>query len=62
VKERAYVFIFARCQAALDEAVKLIGGNVTAIQANATRLEDLDRVAERRRRRQQCLSKTNVSI
>ena len=46
VKEGAHVFIFARHQEALDEAVKLIGSDVTAIQADASRLEDLDRVAD----------------
>jgi NAD(P)-dependent dehydrogenase (short-subunit alcohol dehydrogenase family) len=46
VKEGADVFIFARRQEALDNAVKLIGGNVTAIQADAANLADLDRVAE----------------
>ncbi|XKM42983.1 SDR family NAD(P)-dependent oxidoreductase (plasmid) [Rhizobium ruizarguesonis] len=46
VKEGAYVFIFGRRQDALDEAVKLIGSNVTAIQADASRLEDLDRVVD----------------
>jgi NAD(P)-dependent dehydrogenase (short-subunit alcohol dehydrogenase family) len=45
VKEGARVFIFARRREALDEAVQLIGANVTAIQADASRLEDLDRVA-----------------
>ena len=44
-KEGAHVFIFGRRQEALDEAVKLIGANVTAIRADASRLEDLDRVA-----------------
>jgi NAD(P)-dependent dehydrogenase (short-subunit alcohol dehydrogenase family) len=46
VKEGAHVFIFARHREALDEAVKLIGANVTAIQADATKLQDLDRVAD----------------
>jgi NAD(P)-dependent dehydrogenase (short-subunit alcohol dehydrogenase family) len=43
--ERAHVFIFGRRQAQLDEAVGLIGGDVTAIQADASNLDDLDRVA-----------------
>ena len=30
----------------LDEAVQLIGANVTAIQGDASKLEDLDRVAD----------------
>jgi NAD(P)-dependent dehydrogenase (short-subunit alcohol dehydrogenase family) len=46
VKEGAHVFIFARRQVALDEAVKRIGGNVTAIRADATKLGDLDYVAD----------------
>ena len=44
-KEGAQVFIFGRRRDALDEAVRLIGLNVTAIQGDASRLEDLDRVA-----------------
>lgn len=43
--EGAHVFIFGRRQAQLDEAVKLIGRNVTALQADAANLDDLDRVA-----------------
>jgi len=50
VKEGAYVFIFGRRREALDEAAPLIGANVTAIQADASRLEDLDRVADAVRR------------
>jgi NAD(P)-dependent dehydrogenase (short-subunit alcohol dehydrogenase family) len=50
VNEGAHVFIFGRRQHALDEAVKLIGANVTAIQADASKLEDLDRVADAVRR------------
>jgi NAD(P)-dependent dehydrogenase (short-subunit alcohol dehydrogenase family) len=46
VKEGAHVFIFGRRRETLDEAVKLIGGNATAIQADASKLGDLDRVAE----------------
>jgi NAD(P)-dependent dehydrogenase (short-subunit alcohol dehydrogenase family) len=46
VKEGAHVFIFGRRQEALDKAVQLIGANVTAIQADASKLEDLDRVAD----------------
>lgn len=45
VAEGAHVFIFGRRQAQLDEAVKLIGRNVTAIRADAANLDDLDRVA-----------------
>jgi NAD(P)-dependent dehydrogenase (short-subunit alcohol dehydrogenase family) len=43
--EGAHVFIFGRRQAQLEEAVGLIGRNVTAIQADAANLADLDRVA-----------------
>jgi NAD(P)-dependent dehydrogenase (short-subunit alcohol dehydrogenase family) len=46
VTEGAYVFIFGRHRDELDEAAQLIGASVTAIQADATRLEDLDRVAD----------------
>jgi NAD(P)-dependent dehydrogenase (short-subunit alcohol dehydrogenase family) len=46
VKEGARLFIFGHRRAALDEAAQVIGANVTAIQADATRLEDLDRVAD----------------
>jgi NAD(P)-dependent dehydrogenase (short-subunit alcohol dehydrogenase family) len=45
VAEGAHVFIFGRRQAQLDEAAKRIGRNVTAIQADAANLDDLDRVA-----------------
>jgi NAD(P)-dependent dehydrogenase (short-subunit alcohol dehydrogenase family) len=43
VAEGAHVFIFGRRR--FDEAVVLIGRNVTAIQADVTNLDDLDRVA-----------------
>ena len=46
VKGGAHVFIFGRRREALDEAVQLIDVNVTAIQADASKLEDLDRVAD----------------
>src|SRR5271156_1945622 len=45
VAEGAYVFITGRRQAELDKAKALIGKNVTAIQADASNLDDLDRVA-----------------
>ena len=45
VTEGAHVFILGRRQAQLDEAVELIGRNVTAIKADAANLDDLDRVA-----------------
>ncbi|HEY3471894.1 MAG TPA: SDR family oxidoreductase [Amycolatopsis sp.] len=44
VEEGAHVFIQARRQDALDDAVKLIGRNVTAIQGDAAELADLDRL------------------
>jgi NAD(P)-dependent dehydrogenase (short-subunit alcohol dehydrogenase family) len=46
VKEGAHVFIFGRRREALDDAVRRISANVTAIQADASRLKDLDRVAD----------------
>jgi NAD(P)-dependent dehydrogenase (short-subunit alcohol dehydrogenase family) len=44
VDEGAYVFIQARRQEALDEAVRLIGRNVTAVQGDASNLDDLERL------------------
>jgi NAD(P)-dependent dehydrogenase (short-subunit alcohol dehydrogenase family) len=44
VEEGAHVFIQARRQDALDDAVKLIGRNVTAVQGDAAELDDLDRL------------------
>src|SRR5690348_11089294 len=46
VEEGAYVFLFSRRQMQLDDARAAIGSNVTAIQADAADLSDLDRVAE----------------
>jgi NAD(P)-dependent dehydrogenase (short-subunit alcohol dehydrogenase family) len=46
VEEGAYVFITGRRQEKLDEAVKLIGRNVTAVQGDASNLADLDRLYE----------------
>jgi NAD(P)-dependent dehydrogenase (short-subunit alcohol dehydrogenase family) len=46
VKEGAYVFITGRRQAELDEAVSLIGKNVTAVQGDVSKLDDLDRLYE----------------
>jgi NAD(P)-dependent dehydrogenase (short-subunit alcohol dehydrogenase family) len=43
--EGAYVFITGRRKAELDKAKALIGKNVTAIQADAANLDDLDRIA-----------------
>jgi NAD(P)-dependent dehydrogenase (short-subunit alcohol dehydrogenase family) len=42
VREGAYVFITGRRQKELDEAVKAIGNNVTAIQGDVANLADLD--------------------
>ena len=44
VDEGAYVFITGRRQAELDAAVELIGKNVTAVQADASNLDDIDRL------------------
>jgi NAD(P)-dependent dehydrogenase (short-subunit alcohol dehydrogenase family) len=44
VEEGAYVFITGRRQEAIDEAVKLIGRNVTGVQGDAANLNDLDRL------------------
>ncbi len=50
VEEGAYVFITGRRQKALDEAVKLIGRNVTGVQGDAADLDDLDRLFDTVRR------------
>lgn len=44
VEEGAYVYITGRRQAQLDAAVKAIGRNVTGVQGDAAKLEDLDRL------------------
>jgi NAD(P)-dependent dehydrogenase (short-subunit alcohol dehydrogenase family) len=44
VEEGAYVFIVGRRQEQLDEAVKLIGRNVTGVRGDVSNLDDLDRV------------------
>ena len=44
VEEGAYVFITGRRQDALDEAVKLIGRNVTGVRGDSANLGDLDRL------------------
>ena len=46
VEEGAYVFITGRRQDVLDKAVKEIGRNVTGVQGDASKLEDLDRLFE----------------
>lgn len=45
-KEGAHVFITGRRQSELDAAVKLIGKNVTGIQGDISKLEDLDKLYE----------------
>ena len=44
VAEGAYVYITGRRQPELDAAVKTIGSNVTAVQADAAKLDDLDQL------------------
>src|ERR1700734_3712326 len=44
VDEGAHVFISGRRKDALDEAVELIGRNVTGVQGDAANLADLDRL------------------
>jgi NAD(P)-dependent dehydrogenase (short-subunit alcohol dehydrogenase family) len=46
VDEGAHVFISGRRKDALDEAVELIGRNVTGVQADSADLGDLDRLFE----------------
>jgi NAD(P)-dependent dehydrogenase (short-subunit alcohol dehydrogenase family) len=44
LKKAVYVFITGLRQEALDEAVKLIGRNVTGARGDASNLDDLDRL------------------
>lgn len=44
VEEGAYVYITGRRQKELDEAVKLIGKNVTGVQGDVANIADLDRL------------------
>jgi NAD(P)-dependent dehydrogenase (short-subunit alcohol dehydrogenase family) len=46
VDEGAHVFISGRRKDAVDEAVKLIGRNVTGVQGDSADLDDLDRLFE----------------
>ena len=46
VEEGAYVFIVGRRQAEFDKAVAAIGKNVTAVKADISKLDDLDRFYE----------------
>jgi NAD(P)-dependent dehydrogenase (short-subunit alcohol dehydrogenase family) len=50
VDEGAHVFISGRRKELLDEAVKLIGRNVTGVQADSANLDDLDRLFDAVRR------------
>lgn len=50
VAEGAYVFITGRRQEMLDEAVALIGRNVTGVRGDAANLDDLDRLFDTVRR------------
>jgi NAD(P)-dependent dehydrogenase (short-subunit alcohol dehydrogenase family) len=47
VEEGAHVFITGRRQEALDEAVNLIGRNVTGVRGDASNLDDLDRLFDK---------------
>lgn len=47
VAEGAFVFITGRNQSKLDEAVREIGSNVTAVQGDVANLNDLDRLFAR---------------
>lgn len=44
VSEGAYVFMTGRRQSELDRAVAEIGSNVTAVQGDVSKMEDLDRL------------------
>jgi NAD(P)-dependent dehydrogenase (short-subunit alcohol dehydrogenase family) len=46
VHEGAFVYITGRRQAQLDKAAAEIGSNVTAIQGDVTKFDDLDRIFE----------------
>jgi NAD(P)-dependent dehydrogenase (short-subunit alcohol dehydrogenase family) len=46
VEEGAYVFITGRRQQELNEAVEAIGSNVTGVQGDVCKLDDLDRLYE----------------
>jgi NAD(P)-dependent dehydrogenase (short-subunit alcohol dehydrogenase family) len=46
VDEGAYVFITGRRREELDKAVRLIGKDVTGVQGDVSKLEDLDRLYE----------------
>jgi NAD(P)-dependent dehydrogenase (short-subunit alcohol dehydrogenase family) len=44
VAEGAHVFITGRWQSELDQAKAQLGGNVTAVQGDVAKLDDLDRL------------------
>src|SRR5258708_9069525 len=44
VSEGAYVFMTGRRESELNAAVKEIGSNVTAVQADVSKLDDLERL------------------
>jgi NAD(P)-dependent dehydrogenase (short-subunit alcohol dehydrogenase family) len=46
VEEGAHVFISGRRKDALDQAVELIGRNVTGVQGDSANLDDLDRLID----------------
>jgi NAD(P)-dependent dehydrogenase (short-subunit alcohol dehydrogenase family) len=52
VNEGAYVFITGRREAELARAVKEIGKNITGVQGDVSKLEDLDRLFAQIKREQ----------
>ena len=46
IEEGAFVFITGRRQDVLDNAAEALGSNARAVQADVTKLEDLDHVFE----------------
>ena len=46
VREGAYVFITGRRQKEIDEAVRIVGSNITGVQGDVSKLADLDRLYE----------------
>ena len=55
IAEGAHVYITGRRQGSLDEAVKEIGTNVTGVQGDVAKLDDLDRLFEQIQREKGCL-------
>ena len=62
VDEGAHVFISGRRKDALDEAVKVIGRNVTGVQADSADLDDLDRLFETVKQEKGALSAAPVVV